>query len=548
MKSERPAAAALRILHLEDDPLDGEFLQVNLREAGLQCDILRVDTKSGFVTALQEREFDLVISDLSLPAFNGMAALEIVRERYPDIPFIFVSGTIGEEAAIDSLLSGATDYVLKHRFARLVPAVQRVMRDAEERKRRRKTEQQLALASTQLHNLFDNLDDVFISLDAVQNRLLQISPSCERISGWPSRAFLDDARLWEKCVFEHDLAGFSDVVSSLRVGKSVQEQFRAVHRDGTVRWIEARLKPVIDHVGKLVRIDGILSDVSERKNAEEALRASEERYRLLFENNPHPMWVYDAQTLGFLAVNDAAVEAYGYDRTEFLQMTVPDIRETIEGGSTQQHKKKDGTRIEVEIASHGFVFSGRDAKLILANDVTEKKKIEAQLMRSQRVETIGTLASGIAHDLNNILAPILMGTQLLRERSRDERDRQTLETLELSTRRGADLVKQVLAFARGIESRRGTLQVRHLLRDVEKILGETLPKSIQLVDEVAANLWPVSGDSTQLNQLFMNLCINARDAMAAGGVLTVSARNSEIAGTQNLKTTGLKEGFYVVVE
>src|SRR5438876_6333482 len=133
----------LQILHLEDNPLDGELLSLTLRNGGIACDVERVDTQADFVAALQRREFDLVISDVSLPSFNGKAALEIVRRDYPEIPFLFVSGTIGEEAAIESLLGGATDYVLKHRFSRLVPAVQRARREAEERKLRKQAEVQL---------------------------------------------------------------------------------------------------------------------------------------------------------------------------------------------------------------------------------------------------------------------------------------------------------------------------------------------------------------------------------------------------------------------
>ena len=559
---EKDHVQHLRILHLEDDLVDAELLSLTLIEAGMPCDVLRVDTRPGFVQALQQREFDLIISDLSLPGFDGSAALEIVRQQYPDIPFIFVSGTIGEEAAIESLLSGATDYVLKHKFSRLIPAVQRAQRETGERKKQRQTEQELALTSTQLQHLFDNLDDVFFSVDTIQPQLLQLSPSCERMSGWPAREFFNNLRLWEDCIHEQDKAATIQLISGVETGESVRCEFRILKLDGTIRWIEAKLKPAIDQVGRLVRVDGVLNDITERKRSEEALRASEERYRQLFESNPHPMWVYDVETLVFLAVNAAAVKGYGYSRNEFLRMRMEDLApskdyqplsdnlpqnsQEFERHESWRHRRKDGTIIDVEVASHELSFLGRAGRLVLANDVSEKKKIETQLLRAQRIESIGTLASGIAHDLNNILAPILMGVQLLRETSSDDHNCQTIDTLEMSARRGADLVKQVLTFARGIGGR-GALQVRHLLGEIDKILIQTLPKSIRLVSEVQNDLWVVAGDGTQLHQLFMNLCINARDAMAVGGVLTLSASNVTIDETW----TGngeIKAGSYVAVE
>src|SRR5436190_3226821 len=152
--------AMLRILHLEDSLPDAELVLITLQEAGLPCTSLRVDTKPTYVKALDEGGFDLILSDLAMPAFDGMSALTLARQKRPDVPFIFVSGTLGEEAAIHSLLNGATDYVLKHRFSRLIPAVQRALTEARERQLRRDMESQLSVASDRLRSLFENLDDV----------------------------------------------------------------------------------------------------------------------------------------------------------------------------------------------------------------------------------------------------------------------------------------------------------------------------------------------------------------------------------------------------
>ncbi len=301
-----------------------------------------------------------------------------------------------------------------------------------------------------------------------------------------------------------------------------------------------------------------------RERAEQALSASEANYRILFENNPRPMWVYDAETLAFLAVNDAAIAQYGYPRDEFLRMTIKDIRPSedvdhlvenlaatpkrLEQTGSWRHQKKDGTVMDVEIASHELPFVGRPARLVLANDITEKKKIEAQLLRAQRMESIGTLAGGIAHDLNNVLTPILMAVQLLKDRFRDPANQNLFETLETSAKRGANIVRQVLTFARGVEGERISIEPKHILANMEKMLGQTFPKSIQVRADIPSGLWMILGDPTQLDQVLLNLCVNARDAMPHGGKLTISAANTVLDEHYVRMNLQAKVGPYVVIE
>lgn len=172
--------------------------------------------------------------------------------------------------------------------------------------------------------------------------------------------------------------------------------------------------------------------------------------------------------------------------------------------------------------------------LVVSSDITEKKQLERQFYRTQRLESLGTLASGIAHDLNNVFTPILMISQLLPLKFNDI-DRQTqelLNTLEDSTKRGVDLVKQILTFARGTEGKQIVLQVGHLLKEVAKIAQQTFPKSIKIHTEIPANsLWSVKTDPTQLHQVLMNIVVNARDAMPNGGMLSIRAENRFIDQT-----------------
>jgi two-component system, cell cycle sensor histidine kinase and response regulator CckA len=182
-------------------------------------------------------------------------------------------------------------------------------------------------------------------------------------------------------------------------------------------------------------------------------------------------------------------------------------------------------------------------------DITEKKQLEAQFLRAQRLESLGTLASGIAHDLNNILTPILSVAQLLPLKlpDLDDRTRNLLTILESSARRGADMISQILSFGKGIEGKRVCLQPHHLLKDIHKIVGQTLPKLIEIDMDIAPDLWMVMGDLTQLHQVLMNLCVNGRDAMPQGGTLRIAATNCAIDEAQARLNLESHVGNYVMV-
>ncbi|MDF5709439.1 MAG: response regulator [Nostoc sp. S4] len=185
--------------------------------------------------------------------------------------------------------------------------------------------------------------------------------------------------------------------------------------------------------------------------------------------------------------------------------------------------------------------------LVVNTDITQKKQLEAQFLRAQRLESIGTLASGIAHDLNNVLAPILMTAQLLEAQVRDERSRRLLPILIANAKRGANLVKQVLSFTRGLEGDRTILQLKHLIIEIQQIIKETFPKSIEVFTQITQNLWTVCGDATQLHQVLMNLCVNARDAMPNGGTLKISAENLFVDENFTKMHIDAKVGHHIVI-
>jgi len=185
--------------------------------------------------------------------------------------------------------------------------------------------------------------------------------------------------------------------------------------------------------------------------------------------------------------------------------------------------------------------------LVVNTDITSSKQLEAQFLRAQRLESIGTLAGGIAHDLNNVLTPIMMAIQLLEAQVTDERSLRLLPILKNNTKRGAALVKQVLSFARGIEGERTVLQVRHLISEIKQIAKQTFPKSIEFYTDIPQDLWTVSGDATQLHQVLMNLCVNARDAMPVGGTISICAENLIVDQNYARMNIEAKVGAYIVL-
>jgi signal transduction histidine kinase/ActR/RegA family two-component response regulator len=178
-------------------------------------------------------------------------------------------------------------------------------------------------------------------------------------------------------------------------------------------------------------------------------------------------------------------------------------------------------------------------------DITERRRLEQQVLRAQRMESIGTLAGGIAHDLNNVLSPILMSVELLRRRTDDAESRRRLEVIEQAASRGAGMIRQVLGFARGMEAERHPLRVSPLVDETLRIVGETFPRNIAVHARVDADTWALEGDPTQLQQVLLNLCVNARDAMPDGGQLTVRAENAELDAEAAARTLDARAGRYV---
>jgi two-component system, cell cycle sensor histidine kinase and response regulator CckA len=335
-------------------------------------------------------------------------------------------------------------------------------------------------------------------------------------------------------------------------------------RDGSPVWVHLDSRVIRGESGALELFEGFVYDIQERKDAEEALRGSEERYRLLFEKNPEPMWVFDEKTLAFLAVNEAACRHYGYSHEEFLGMTIRDIRpaedvpallKQIAGESRNheeagvwRHRRKGGTVIEVEITSDKLIFGEREAQLVLASDVTEKRQLEEQFRQAQKMEAVGQLAGGVAHDFNNVLTAILGYGSLLASRlASDASGREEVEEILRAAERAAALTRQLLAFSRRQVLEPVVLSINELITNFEKMLGRLIGEDVNLVTRLEPSLGNVLADAGQIEQVIANLVVNARDAMPQGGKLTIETANADLDEAYAQRHATVRPGRYVMV-
>ena len=377
----------LRILHLEDDPDFAELVRTLLQQDELQAELKRVARRADFEAALGREKFDVILSDFRLPRFTGLEALAFVRKECPDVPFILISGTIGEQAAIESLKAGATDYVLKHNPERLASAVRRAAQEAVERSQRRKAETELTRREKYFRTLTENTLDILCILNR-ETQFLYTSPSLERVLGYPPEELKGTDALAH--VHPEDLGSVREALQSAigQPGRALKVQFRYRKKDGTWKHMELVGQNRLDDPDAA----GIVTnwrDVTDRWRAEEELRRSEKQYRLLFQDNPNPMWVFDLETLAFLEVNESAVQFYGYSHQEFLGMKISDLRQADKNGHVEdtllseaksgqiwKHQRKDGALVEVDVIWSPMVFRNRFAALTMITDVTERRRNE----------------------------------------------------------------------------------------------------------------------------------------------------------------------------
>ncbi|HEY9248668.1 MAG TPA: PAS domain S-box protein, partial [Rariglobus sp.] len=546
----------LKILFAEDNPLDADLVLRQLRRDGFTVEATRVDTEEAFAAGIHDG-LDLILSDYDLGSFNGLRALEILKERQCDVPFILVSGTIGEDLAVEAIKLGAYDYLLKDRLARLGTAVTQAIMEGRLRRERRQAETALALSESRYRMLVEQASDGIFTVSN-EGRYTDVNARGLEMLHYGREEFL--GLYLGDLIAQEDHPRLAVELDALRKGETRVSDFKIRRSDGS--WFDAEISARALPDGQLL---GIVRDLTERRRSEQALRESEERFRQLAENINEVFWMNDPATGEILYISPAYETIWGRTRESlyrdpktWMDAIHAEDRDRViaadDADSGSYHEiyrivRPDGTLRWIRDRAFPIKDANGEVYRIVgtAEDITEWRKLEEQFRQAQKLEAIGTLAGGIAHDFNNILGAIIGYIELTKIGLQGNATaHQYLDMVLQGAHRAASLVRQILAFSRQQEQQRVVVQLRHVVAEPLKLLRATIPAMIEFDVSLANDLPVVLADPTQVHQVVMNLCTNAAHAMKdRPGRLVVNLDKFVMDGRQPEIGAHLKPGLYV---
>jgi two-component system cell cycle sensor histidine kinase/response regulator CckA len=422
---------------------------------------------------------------------------------------------------------------------------------------RKRVEQALRDSEERFRRLAENEQDIVYRYRLEPPGYEYVSPAVLPLTGYTPEELYADPQIANEIVHPDDRPLLERVLLERRTEPTV---YRCIRKGGEIVWMEDRFSVVRDDEGRVVAFEGIARDVTAQKRAEEELRASETRFRTIFDNSLLPMIVFDDERR-YVDVNPAACALVGLTRDEMLKLRIDDLSESPEDaeqlmatlqaegqiGGIYRVKAPDGTVRDVEFQAKANIQPGQH--LAMAYEVTERKQLEAQLRQAQKMEAIGRLAGGVAHDFNNQLASIRLYADLALSSlgSDEERVRRELEGLQRVTDRAASLTRQLLAFGRRQMLNPSALDLNEVVVLAETMLGRLIGENITLVTDIEPELETVVADPAQLEQLIVNLVVNARDAISGDGTITIRTENADLMREDGRGIASFVPGRYVVL-
>ncbi|MGF6918502.1 PAS domain S-box protein [Paraburkholderia sp. 40] len=542
--------SGLRIVLLEDNANDAELIQELLQADHLCCEIVRVQSRADFEAALKTVGIDLILADYQLPAFDGLSALEIAQSERPEVPFILVSGTLGEELAVEALKSGATDFVLKTRLSRLEPAVRRALREASERAERKSVEQALRRSEMYLAEAQRlshtgsfgwNLSSGEIYWSDETYRIFEldaaIKPTVQTVI---DRTHPDDRIRLQQII---------DRAANERIAFTAEH--RLLMADGSIKYVRAVAHGVSGSDPDRFRFVGAVMDITERKRTEQTLLERESKIRRLVDANIIGIivWNFDGE---ILEANDAFLRIVGYEREDIgpgrvgwrdltPQEWLPGSeRALVEAGQTgraqpyeKEYIRRDGSRVPVMVGLATFDASGTEGVAFVL-DLTERKRAETEARESERryrevqrelahanrVATMGQLTASIAHEVNQPIAATVTNAQaalrwLAGQPPEVEKARQALGRIVNDANRAEAVIGRIHELIRKTPPRKEPVDINTAIREViELTRGEAWKHGASVQTHLADRLPLIEGDRVQLQQVLLNLLINAMEVMS----------------------------------
>jgi two-component system cell cycle sensor histidine kinase/response regulator CckA len=550
---------SLRVLFVEDNPKDAKLMAATLERAGCRLTLDRVDSLPEFQKCLENNQYDVIISDYNLPGWTAMEALSFLRDSGKDIPLLVVNGSLGGEAAAECIKMGARDYVLKDRMARLPAAVARAIRERDERLVRRRAEDALRESEEKYRLLFESNPHAMWVYDQETLQFLEVNKAAVKRYGYSRDEFL--------AMSIKDIRSPEDIPKLLDDLLQPPEGLTTTLRRHRTRSGDAIDVEITSHG---LRFDGrpatlvLANAVTSRLRAQAELRSSEARFRLAFDASPEPMTISTVREGRYLDVNSNFLKVTQYSREEVIGRTATEIGfwlKTEERDGIMSGVRAEGARdVEISFGTRSggvraallsvqpIEWAGQQCLLSVVKDVTERKELEQQFRQSQKMEAVGQLAGGVAHDFNNLLMVINGYAELVLEKLQpDDPRRKQIDEIKKAGNRASTLTRQLLAFSRRQILMPQVVDLNAVVAGMRGMLSRLIGENIELAVIPGSELGRVRVDPGQIEQVILNLVLNARDAMPRGGPLTIETRNIDLDESYTRNHVQSKPGPHVVL-
>lgn len=538
-------ATTLRALILDDARDDAELVLHELKRKGFLVEATLAGNRPEFIAALQGNNFDVVLSDYRLPGWTGLDALSIVKETGQDIPFLLITGTLGEEAAVECIKQGVSDYVLKDNLERLPLALNRALYEKQLRENAASALHALAESEARARQQFEELDVLYrttpVCLAVLDEdlRFVRVNDAMARNHGIPAELHVGKSlREMVPEAYRESAQFYAQVFSTGEPILNIEAQVRRTVGPYELRHYLASFFPLQTASRAKKTLCVVMMDITERKLAEQALRVSEERNRELVENSIYGICRVNDQG-EFQDANPALLRLLGCesilkfrrlnlfrDVFRFPEQHVKLFRtcqeEGFVRGAEAEWRRLDGGFVSVRLTLRKMKRQGEKPEFeVIAEDVTELRAMERQLLQAQKFEAIGQLAGGIAHDFNNVVGAILGWAEIgIDQAGSNKQIADRFARIREQGDRAAALTRELLAFARRQVLQPRIIDLNSIANGLVNFLDRVIGKDVEL-KIVTVPLDSIKADPTQIEQVIMNLCINARDAMPNGGRLVI---------------------------